>query len=228
MRDTSWHPTGSGTGSSTRNRRRSFREDIRRARRLLQDISGQPIAAFRAPSFSITRETPWAHEILVEEGHEIDSSIFPIHHDRYGVPGASPCIHQVETPKGTLWEFPPPVRQWGKFHLPVGGGGYFRLYPLWWTKRCLRQVNRAEARPFVLYVHPWEIDPEQPIVHGVSLRSRFRHRVNLRRTESRLDNLLSSFRFASISEVLAAHVNGAMETTSQNVREAVVPSRKSQ
>ena len=90
----------------------------------------------------------------------------PIHHDRYGVPGASPCIHQVETPKGTLWEFPPPVRQWGKFHLPVGGGGYFRLYPLWWTKRCLRQVNRAEARPFVLYVHPWEIDPEQPIVHG--------------------------------------------------------------
>jgi polysaccharide deacetylase family protein (PEP-CTERM system associated) len=184
-----------------------FREDIRRARGLLQDLSGQPVNAFRAPSFSITRETPWAHEILVEEGFEVDSSVFPIHHDRYGIPGASRFIHRIETPSGSLWEFPPTVRRLGKMNLPVGGGGYFRLYPFWWTRACLSRINDVERRPFMFYMHPWEIDPGQPRVRGIGLASRFRHRVNLRKTEARLERLLASFRFSSVGAVLAKYAD---------------------
>lgn len=204
-----------------------FREDIRRARRLLQDLSGQPINAFRAPSFSITRETPWAHEILVEEGFEVDSSVFPIHHDRYGIPGASRLIHRIETPSGSLWEFPPTVCRLGKMNLPVGGGGYFRLYPFWWTRACLSRINDVERRPFMFYMHPWEIDPGQPLVRGVPLASRFRHRVNLPRTEPRIERLLTSFRFSSVDAVLAKYADPPGQPAESTTESPPPPSRTS-
>ena len=179
-----------------------FRQDVARARRLLNEITGEPVRAFRAPSFSITHESLWAPRILAEEGYEIDSSIFPVLHDRYGMPGALKEIHRIETESGMLWEIPPTVHRVGGWDMPVGGGGYFRLYPLWWTRRCLHQINKVASRPFVFYVHPWEIDPAQPRVSGVSMASRFRHRVNLKKTASRLEQLLSEFCFAPLGEVL--------------------------
>lgn len=179
-----------------------FRQDIARARQILYDITGEKIRAFRAPSFSITQESLWALQILTEEGYEIDSSIFPIRHDRYGIPGALREIHRIETNSGSLWEVPPSVCRVSGLDVPIGGGGYFRLYPLWWTIRRLRNINISEARPFVFYVHPWEIDPNQPKISGVSKTSKFRHRVNLSKTSTRIERLLAEFRFAPLGEVL--------------------------
>ena len=131
-----------------------FREDIRLGRDVLQDIVGRRVTAYRAPSFSITRRSLWARQILVEEGFEVDSSVFPVHHDRYGIPDAPLHIHHVETPAGPLWEFPPSVARVGGMRLPVGGGGYFRLYPLRWTTALLRRIHRFDRRPFLFYMHP--------------------------------------------------------------------------
>ena len=179
----------------------TFRDDVRRAKRAIEDASGQPVTAFRAASFSITRRSMWALEVLVEEGFTIDSSIFPTTHDRYGVPGAEPQAHLVETPSGPIAELPMTVVKFGRVAIPVGGGGYFRLYPLALTRRLLARVNLVHARPFVFYIHPWEVDPDQPRIRGGSLSSRFRHYVNLRSTARKLDTLLGSFRWGTVSEV---------------------------
>ncbi len=120
------------------------------------------MTAHRAASFSITRQSLWALEILVEEGFSVDSSVFPIRHDRYGIPDAQPGLHRIATPAGPIWEFPPSVARFAGMNVPVGGGGYFRLFPLWWTAYCLRRINRVERRPVMFYVHPWELDPGQP------------------------------------------------------------------
>jgi polysaccharide deacetylase family protein (PEP-CTERM system associated) len=180
-----------------------FREDLRRSRSVLEDVLGEPIRVFRAPSFSITPRSRWALEILVEEGFAIDSSIFPIYHDRYGMPDADPAIHQLPTPAGWLWECPPSVVRVAGFNLPVSGGGYFRLYPGGLSLRWLRQVNRVAQRPFVFYVHPWEIDPLQPRLKAGSRISRWRHYVNLADTERKLRRLLGGFQFGTLSEVVA-------------------------
>jgi len=179
-----------------------FRADLRLSRDLLQEIVGRPVTAYRAPSFSITRRSLWALQILVEEGFRVDSSIFPIRHDRYGVPGARTAIHEQPTPAGPIWEFPPAVARFGQFHVPVSGGGYFRLFPLSWTLRWLTQINRAGREQFIFYVHPWEIDPGQPRMRQASPRSRFRHYLNLARTERRLDALLRQVRFARVCDVI--------------------------
>ena len=179
-----------------------FRADLVRARAALEDASGGPVRSFRAPSFSITRKSLWALEILAEEGIRYDSSIFPVYHDRYGIPGANPAIHCISTPSGPLWEFPPSVARIGPVNLPVSGGGYFRLYPLGLSLRLLRRVNRRHRRPFVFYVHPWEIDPQQPRVPFGSRLTRFRHYLNLASTEKKLDGLLGAFRFAPLGEVV--------------------------
>lgn len=179
-----------------------FRSDLRRAKQAIEDAAGRPICAYRAPSFSITRKSLWALEILIEEGFTLDSSIFPTRHDRYGIPGAEPRLHRIETPAGGIWEFPLAALQLGRFALPISGGGYFRLYPYALSRRCLASLNRS-GRPFSFYVHPWEIDPEQPRIAGVSRLSRFRHYVNLGSTESKLERLLTSFRFGSMADVVA-------------------------
>jgi len=179
-----------------------FRDDLVRARDVLQDLTGQPVVAYRAPSFSITKQSLWALDILAEEGFRFDSSIFPIHHDRYGIPDAKAMIHPVATAAGTVWEFPGSVVRLGPWNLPVSGGGYFRLYPLTWPLRCLRHINARHKRPFVFYVHPWELDPGQPRLGVGSRLARARHYVNLKTTEQKLEVLLGQFAFERLSTVI--------------------------
>jgi polysaccharide deacetylase family protein (PEP-CTERM system associated) len=179
-----------------------FREDVVRVRDVLADLTGEPVLAYRAPSFSITRQSLWAMEILAAEGFRFDSSIFPVRHDRYGIPGADPAIHRFETPAGPLWEFPASVVRIAGLNVPVAGGGYFRLYPLRWSLHCLAKINEKYRRPFVFYVHPWELDPDQPRLGVGSRLSRFRHYVNLASTEKKLDNLLGKFTFGSLSDAI--------------------------
>ena len=179
-----------------------FREDICRSRDLLQDIIGEPVVAYRAPSFSITKQSLWAFDILIQEGFTQDYSIFPIHHDRYGIADAEPTIHRISSSAGVSWEFPASTRRFAGFNMPLSGGGYFRLYPTWWTIRCLKAMNRKAGRPFVFYVHPWELDPGQPRLNAGSRASRVRHYLNLRATEKKLEVLLGSFRFGRSSDVI--------------------------
>jgi polysaccharide deacetylase family protein (PEP-CTERM system associated) len=244
-----------------------FREDVRKAKAILEDITGSEVVGYRAPSYSITSQSQWAFEVLMEEGFKYDSSIFPIHHDFYGSPEAprfpflisfngnnnyefqilnlysgsesnnsitqlpcnstnssnstNPCNpsatlqhsstaapqhgltpnSELPTPN-CLLEFPlSTVRIFGA-NLPVAGGGYFRLFPYSLIKKGLRRINDEEKQPFVFYIHPWELDPDQPRLNSVSFRSRLRHYVNLHKTESRFKKLLSDFNFSSVKEVL--------------------------
>lgn len=178
-----------------------FRDDVRRTRELLRELSGQEVCGYRAPSWSITARTPWALQILVEEGFTYDSSVFPIRHDLHGTPGAPREIHRMETEAGPIREFPPAVVRVLGRNIPTGGGGYFRLYPYVLTRSMLRSIN-AQGRPFTFYVHPWEIDPDQPRFAGAPLKSRFRHYVNLKRTAAKLERLFDDFAFAPMIEVL--------------------------
>jgi polysaccharide deacetylase family protein (PEP-CTERM system associated) len=180
----------------------TFRDDLRQAKQAIEDAARLAVTTFRAPSFSITRRSLWALDVLVQEGFKIDSSIFPTAHDRYGVPGALPQANVVETLSGPIAELPMTVARVGHVCVPVGGGGYFRLYPLALSRRLLERVNRVHRRPFVFYIHPWEVDPNQPRIRGTSLSSRFRHYVNLRSTESKLDRMLGSFRWGTVTEVV--------------------------
>lgn len=178
-----------------------FHEDLLQSCKVIEEITGEPVKSFRAPSFSITNDSLWALDILIESGIEYDSSIFPIHHDRYGIPDAEPFPYRIEKSGGTLCEFPPSVARFGKYNLPVAGGGYFRLYPARFSIACLKRINRNQQQPFMFYIHPWELDPEQPRIK-CKLRSRFRHYQNLGSTERKLDRLLRSFKFGSMTESL--------------------------
>ena len=180
-----------------------FCEDLLQANAVLEDTIGEPVTAFRAPSFSVTENSLWALDVLIEHGFRIDSSIFPIYHDRYGIPHAPRFPHVVRETNSNerLWEFPPSVhRSWG-LNLPVSGGGYFRLLPARIARRLLSNVNATTGQPFMFYIHPWELDPGQPRLPG-SMRSRVRHYQNLRTTERKLDRLLECFRFGTASESL--------------------------
>lgn len=179
-----------------------FRADIRQARRLLEGIVGQPVTGYRAPSYSITRRSLWALDVLIEEGYTFDSSIFPIHHDRYGIPGAPRQPHVLRCAAGSLIEAPPSTVRVGSMVLPIAGGGYFRLLPYGWTRWGLTRVNDHEQRPVTFFLHPWEIDAEQPRLAATGL-SRFRHYRNLHETEPRLRRLLGDFRFGPLRSVLA-------------------------
>lgn len=180
---------------------RAFREDLRRARIAIEDAAGRPVLGFRAPSYSITARSTWALDVLAEEGYAYDASIFPIHHDRYGIPSAPRHVHRLELGAGALWEVPPATVKLAGVHLPVAGGGYFRLLPYAWTRWGLQRLNRVDRCPAVFYVHPWEIDPEQPRIRTTWAR-RLRHYTNLSATEARLKTLLSEFRFDAIERVL--------------------------
>lgn len=178
-----------------------FREETQRAKALLEDAVGQPVLGYRAASFSITRASLWALDVLVDLGFEYDSSIFPIRHDRYGIPDASPHPGPVRAPSGrSITEFPMNAATFLGLRVPVSGGGYFRIFPYWLTRAGLRQINRA-GRPFMFYLHPWELDPDQPRVR-VGMLSRFRHYTNLARCERRLGTLLDEFAFAPAARVL--------------------------
>jgi polysaccharide deacetylase family protein (PEP-CTERM system associated) len=180
----------------------TFREETRRSRATLQDASGQPVLGYRAASFSITARSLWALDILAEEGFTYDSSVFPVVHDRYGIPGARRGPHRLRSPGGALLvEVPPSTVALGRFTLPVGGGGYLRLYPLRMTSWAIRRLNRREGLPAVVYVHPWEVDPGQPRIRA-PFRSRFRHYTGLESTAGKLGELLRRFRFGPMSDLL--------------------------
>tara|TARA_R110002072_G_scaffold302710_2_gene487796 strand:- start:414240 stop:415190 length:951 start_codon:yes stop_codon:yes gene_type:complete len=185
-----------------------FRADLVRARDVLQDLTGVPVTLYRAPSFSITGRSLWALDVLADEGFTCDSSIYPVYHDRYGIPEADLTPHRIFTPSGALDEYPGGVATFGKLRLAVSGGGYFRLYPRRFSEFCLRRINIRSASPFMFYIHPWEVDPDQPRLSG-SMMSRFRHYQNLRTTEHKLNWLLPRFRFDSMSASIRS-VEGEM------------------
>lgn len=176
-----------------------FREDVLRTKSLLEDLSGQAVSGYRAASYSISARNLWALDILQEAGHRYSSSIYPIRHDLYGMPDAPRfAFHHgghglLEIPVTT-------VRLFGK-NLPCGGGGYFRLLPYRLSKWAIQRVNDRDGRAGLFYFHPWELDPDQPRQEGVSIRTRFRHYLNLGRMERRLRRLLQDFRWDRMDRV---------------------------
>ncbi len=181
-----------------------FKEDITSSRKLLQDISGQEVNGYRAPSYTITKQTLWALDALIDAGFKYDSSIFPIYHDVYGIPGAQRFPHVLERENGTLKEFPPSTFSFSMLGkqviLPFSGGGYLRLLPAALMSKAYSHLEK-EGKPSTLYFHPWEIDPNQPRMQG-PLKSRFRHYVNLSRTESKLTYLFERHSFSTMTSVL--------------------------
>jgi polysaccharide deacetylase family protein (PEP-CTERM system associated) len=202
--------------------RGDFREDICSSKKILEDLTGSAVLGYRAPSYSIGLETLWAYDELREAGYLYDSSVFPIRHDLYGIPhwprfpfyvvrdeqndwapegsrmnnpDRGPARKMLEVPITTL-------RFWGR-NVPIAGGGYFRLLPYAVTRWGLRRINIDDERPFVFYIHPWEFDPDQPRMAGAGLKSRFRHYLNLKKTEGRFRSLVKVFSFAPLREALA-------------------------
>jgi polysaccharide deacetylase family protein (PEP-CTERM system associated) len=228
--------------------RKEFREDVRKTKKILEDLVGAKILGYRAPSYSIRRQTLWALEILSEEGYHYDSSIFPIHHDRYGIPnaptrpffisvGAGDISSQLKVPRyydesrgaerftttktnerikevpirpfiadNFFVEFPISTLRVFGLNLPIGGGGYFRLLPLCFTLSAMKCSQRHGFGPLIFYVHPWELDPFQPRISGISPSTRFRHYLNLGRTGVRLVKLLEAMTFSSFEDYLVGNV----------------------
>lgn len=184
-----------------------FRADIHRSKELLEDQCGVAVNGYRAPSYSITNQSLWALDILVEEGFKYDSSIFPVMHDTYGIPDAERFPHILNTGAGPLVEFPlttlPLQLGWKNVQLPIAGGGYLRLFPVELLSWGIKRINTLEQQPAVLYFHPWEIDPEQPRIKEAGLKSRFRHYVNLDKTEDKLRRLYSAIQFTSMHNLLS-------------------------
>jgi polysaccharide deacetylase family protein (PEP-CTERM system associated) len=179
-----------------------FRQETQRSLRLLEDLIGARVHGYRAASYSITRASLWALDILGEEGFTYDSSIFPIYHDRYGIPGYPRFSHVVEGHGGgQLVEFPISTVRWAGANVPIAGGGYFRLLPYAIIAWGLRTINHRERQPALIYLHPWEIDPDQPRIRA-GVAARFRHYVHLDKTEARLNRLLQDFRFGTVADVL--------------------------
>jgi polysaccharide deacetylase family protein (PEP-CTERM system associated) len=176
-----------------------FRQDVVRAKALLEDIGGVAVAGYRAPTFSIGAATPFAYPVLAETGHRYSSSIYPVRHDLYGAPDAPRFAHAVA--QGALWEVPMTTIRMRGQNLPISGGGYFRLLPYAVFRRGLAAFNRAEGRGGMFYTHPWEIDPGQPRIGGAGRLSRFRHYLNLARTAPRLERLLRDFAWGRMDEV---------------------------
>lgn len=179
-----------------------FREEIKSSKQLLEEVSGKPVVGFRAPSFSIVPGTEWAFDLLLEEGYTYDSSLFPIRRPGYGYPSAPPHPHQILRAAGSLLELPPATTGFFGVRLPAAGGGYLRQFPLLLIQRAFREHARA-GHPGMFYIHPWEIDPDQPRL-PVGWTTRVRHYRGLDRTLPRLERLLTEFRFTSVERWLAA------------------------
>ena len=178
--------------------RADFMQDIRRAKGLLEDVGGVAVQGYRAPSFSIGHGNLWAFDCLLETGHRYSSSIYPIKHDHYGMPDAPRFAHPV---REGLLEVPVTTVRLGERNLPSSGGGWFRLFPYALTRWMIRRVNEQDRAAAIFYMHPWEIDHGQPRVPGVNLKTRFRHYVNIGRTEQRLESLLSDFRWGRMDDI---------------------------
>ncbi len=195
--------------------RETYRNDIRKAKAILEEQIGAAVIGYRAPSYSITRETSWAFDELLDAGFKYDSSIFPMKHDFYGIPdwprfagyavktaqGWQDC-ETMEDDQLAIRELPITTLKIGKKNLPIAGGGYFRLLPYSVTRWGLKRINQHEQQPFVFYLHPWEFDPQQPRMTNISAKSKFRHYLNLDKTEARFCKLLNDFKFMPIADSL--------------------------
>lgn len=180
-----------------------FRADLRRAKKTIEDITGVTVTSFRAPSYSITAPTLWALEVLGEEGFEYDSSIFPVVHDKYGIRNAPRFPHIRNLACGRqIKEFPPSTLRVLGSNIPVAGGGYLRLFPYSFTSWAIRHLNDVERQPAMVYLHPWELDPDQPRI-AASWLSRFRHYQNLHSTETKCQKLLAEYAWAPMEEVFS-------------------------
>ncbi|MDB5816023.1 MAG: polysaccharide deacetylase family protein [Rhodocyclales bacterium] len=189
---------GYGHERATDQTRGAFLADIQLAKAVLEDIGGIEVRGYRAPSFSFSDKNPWAHDCLQETGYTYSSSVYPVVHDHYGMPDSPrfPYLHDsgiVEIPVTT-------ARVMGR-NWPAGGGGYFRFLPYGASRWMIRRVNKSDGKPAIFYFHPWEIDPEQPRVEAASAKTRFRHYVNLDKTQSRLESLLKDFQWGRVDEV---------------------------
>lgn len=174
-----------------------FFQDTVKAKNILEQIVNKKIIGYRAPSYSITKKSLWALDIIKDLQFEYDSSIFPIYHDNYGIPDAPRFKYQHK--HLGLIEYPISTAKVFGRNFPVAGGGYFRLFPYWITRRLLEKINKQEKQPFVFYLHPWEVDPDQPRINSAGLLSRFRHYNNLSETQTRLEKLLTDFKFGPIA-----------------------------
>jgi polysaccharide deacetylase family protein (PEP-CTERM system associated) len=188
-----------------------FRDDVRRAKAAIEDAGGRAVRGYRAPSFSMVASSLWALDILIEEGHGYDASVFPIHHDRYGIADAPRHAHVIKRGAGSIVEVPASTVRVGQTNLPMAGGGYFRLLPYAFTQWGIRRVNAA-GEPVVFYIHPWEIDGDQPRLPASRLTT-LRHYSNLDDTLNRLERLLKDFAFDTIAAALAVHVAAAPQAT---------------
>jgi polysaccharide deacetylase family protein (PEP-CTERM system associated) len=190
-----------------------FRDDVRRSKALLESTAGTAVLGYRAPSYSIVDRSLWALDVLIEEGYVYDSSIFPIHHDRYGIPDAPRHAHVRASAAGSILEAPGSTVRCGRVNIPVGGGGYFRLLPYSVTRWGFSRLNGVERRPGIFYIHPWELDPEQPRIE-IGAVTRIRHYRNLHKTEQRLRTLMREFAFSTMADVLGVSGGVANSTGS--------------
>jgi polysaccharide deacetylase family protein (PEP-CTERM system associated) len=185
----------------------TFRADVRRTKRILEDLGGVEVRGYRAATFSIGPRNPWAFSVLEEEGYRYSSSTYPVRHDLYGNPAGARAPFR---PSGTrICEVPMTTLRLAGHNLPCSGGGYFRLLPYPVYRRLFAAATRANARPGIFYLHPWEVDPDQPRIPGAGLRTRLRHNVNLRRTATRLDALLADFAWDRMDRVFANDIAAA-------------------
>ena len=178
--------------------REEFREDIRHSKALLEDISGHAVLGYRAPSYSINHSNMWVHDELYETGHIYSSSVYPVKHDLYGIPDAPRFKYTL--PNGLI-EIPISTIKILSKNLPAGGGGFFRFYPYPMSKWIIKHINKKDQQAAIFYFHPWELDPEQPRQDQASLKSKFRHYLNLHKTEARLSQLLTDFNWDRMDKV---------------------------
>lgn len=191
-----------------------FRDDIRRAKVAIEQAAGVRVRGYRAPSFSIIRSSLWALDVLIDEGHTYDASIFPIHHDRYGIADAPRASHLIQRPAGSIVELPASTVRIGSTNYPIAGGGYFRLFPYAATKWGISRVNTRDGEPVVLYLHPWEVDPDQPRLKA-SRTTQLRHHVGMNTTMDKLRQVTTDFSFGPIIDVLDACARRAVPSTAR-------------
>lgn len=184
----------------------AFRADLSRAKALLEDLGGQPVLGYRAPSFSIGKSNLWAFDVLLETGHRYSSSVYPIQHDHYGMPDSPRFAYPV---REGLLEVPVTTLRMAGRNWPSSGGGYFRLLPYALSRWLIEQVNHRDQQSAVFYFHPWEIDTEQPRIPGIDAKTRFRHYVNIARTEGRIAQLLQDFSWGRMDEIFLGQAPSA-------------------
>ena len=185
---------------ATTQTKEEFEDDVKSSKALLEDISGQEVKGYRAPSYSIGRENIWSLDVLKETGYTYSSSIYPVKHDLYGLPEA-PRFGFFYKEAGGILEIPVTTMQYAGKNLPCGGGGFFRLFPYVYFQWAIKRVNRVDGESGIFYFHPWEIDVDQPRVKGASAKSRFRHYLNLHRMKPRLNKLLQDFNWRRMDEL---------------------------